>query len=144
MEEKAAASTSRNPDPNQVNEAPPLAQEALPQNAPSVLELRHQLDHFTSSLNRISMRSDYLLRLYERLRVNESTPRKTPENSRGDAHNFCLTRAGKSKFRKKGGRRLSKLHAGMGSAARLAVFRRNAIDFRRTIMRRTTDPLTIY
>ncbi|CAN0827266.1 hypothetical protein LINGRAPRIM_LOCUS2530 [Linum grandiflorum] len=24
------------------------------------------------------------------------------------------------------------------------IFRRNAIDFRRTIMRRTTDPLTIY
>ena len=24
------------------------------------------------------------------------------------------------------------------------VFRRNAIDFRRTIMRRTTDPVTIY
>lgn len=62
--------------PNQVNEAPPLAQEALPQNAPSVLELRHQLDHFTSSLNRISMRSDYLIRLYERLRVNESTPER--------------------------------------------------------------------
>lgn len=65
-------------DPNQVNEAPPLAQEALPQqiNAPSVVELCHRLDHFTSSLNRISMRSDYLMGLNERLEVYESTPER--------------------------------------------------------------------
>jgi hypothetical protein len=58
------------------NEAPPLAQEALPQNAPSVLELRHQLDHFTSSYNRISMRSDFLLGLYEKLGVFGSSPER--------------------------------------------------------------------
>lgn len=63
-------------DPNQVNEAPPLAQEAMPHNAPSVLELRHQLDHFASSFNRISMRSDYLIGLNERLGVYDSTPER--------------------------------------------------------------------
>nr|QHB79555.1 hypothetical protein [Sesuvium portulacastrum] len=65
-------------DPTQVNEAPPLAQGALPQelNAPSVLELRHRLDHFASSFNRIAMRSDYLIGLNERLELTESTPER--------------------------------------------------------------------
>ncbi|XP_020208852.1 uncharacterized protein LOC109793791 [Cajanus cajan] len=63
-------------DPNQVNEGPPLAQEAQRINAPSVLELDHLLDNFTSSFNRISMRSDYLMRLEERLGFRESTPER--------------------------------------------------------------------
>jgi len=75
--------------------------------APPVLELRHQLDHFTSSLNRISMRSDYLIGLADRLKVYESAPNQIVEG----------ISALQGNIRKKGRRCLSSLHARMGSAA---------------------------
>lgn len=76
-QEAGTSAAAPHPHPEETqNEAPPLAQEALPQqlNAPSVLQLRRKVDHFTSSFNRISMRSDYWLGLYEKLQFGESSP----------------------------------------------------------------------
>ncbi|KAG6383917.1 hypothetical protein SASPL_155535 (mitochondrion) [Salvia splendens] len=61
------------PNPEEINDAaPPIAA----QQAPSVEEIRHQVDAFTSSYNRIKMRSDILIEINEQLDLHNATPEK--------------------------------------------------------------------